>query len=224
MLSNTLRLSFCYYSHSSFTLSSRINRIYSKKKKKKTCGCIHEIIYLIIVKTMMKMKNRPHRHDINSPRSRHIVNIKIVSVWWCLYVCIKQHLSSIWSSIHEKVKQHRGWVEKKRCLLKKACISLVSLMISPSSWCESVFNLFSVPSWIWSCFCVNCEKISFSRPAFVDSEIVIWKLTFLTDFYKIVHLLFKKRHVLDCQKKISFAQITHLKFTFLFPDDIKIYY
>ena len=29
---------------------------------------------------------------------------------------IKQHLSNTWSSIHEKVKQHLGWVEKKRCL------------------------------------------------------------------------------------------------------------
>ena len=28
----------------------------------------------------MKMKNRSHRHDINSPRSRHIVNIGITSV------------------------------------------------------------------------------------------------------------------------------------------------
>ena len=29
---------------------------------------------------------------------------------------IKKHLSNIWSSIHEKVKQHWGWVEKKRYL------------------------------------------------------------------------------------------------------------
>ena len=33
---------------------------------------------------------------------------------------IKQHLSNIWRSIHKKVKQHWGWVEKKkRCLQKK---------------------------------------------------------------------------------------------------------
>ena len=29
-----------------------------------------------------------------------------------MVICIKQHLSNIWSSIHEKVKQHWGWVEK----------------------------------------------------------------------------------------------------------------
>ena len=33
---------------------------------------------------------------------------------------IKEHLSKTWSSIHEKVKQHWGWVEKKRSLLKKS--------------------------------------------------------------------------------------------------------
>ena len=30
-----------------------------------------------------------------------------------MLTCIKQHLSIIWSSIDEKVKQHRDWVEKK---------------------------------------------------------------------------------------------------------------
>ena len=49
-------------------------------KNKKKSGCIHEIILLIIVKKIMKMKNRSHRDDINSPRSRQVVNIRIVSV------------------------------------------------------------------------------------------------------------------------------------------------
>ena len=38
-----------------------------------------------------------------------------------MVTCIKQRLSNIWSSIHEKVKQHWGWVETKRCLYKKVC-------------------------------------------------------------------------------------------------------
>ena len=33
-----------------------------------------------------------------------------------MVICIKQHLSNIWSSIHEKAKKHSGWVEKKGCL------------------------------------------------------------------------------------------------------------
>ena len=35
-------------------------------------------------------------------------------------------------------------------------------------------------------------KISLSRPDFLDSEIVIWELTSLTNFYNRVHLLLKK--------------------------------
>ena len=31
-------------------------------------------------------------------------------------IFIKQYLSNIWKSIHEKAKQHWGKVEKKRCL------------------------------------------------------------------------------------------------------------
>ena len=29
-----------------------------------------------------------------------------------ILVCLKQHLSNIWNSIQEKVKQHWDWVEK----------------------------------------------------------------------------------------------------------------
>ena len=28
-----------------------------------------------------------------------------------MLLCLKQHLSNIWSSIHEEVKQHWGWVK-----------------------------------------------------------------------------------------------------------------
>ena len=33
-----------------------------------------------------------------------------------MIICIKQHLSNNWSSIHEYFKQHWSWVEQKRCL------------------------------------------------------------------------------------------------------------
>ena len=44
-----------------------------------------------------------------------------------MLLCIKQHLSNIWSSIDEKVKQYWGLVEKKRCLYEKACIVLPNM-------------------------------------------------------------------------------------------------
>ena len=28
-----------------------------------------------------------------------------------MVTCIKQNLSNIWSSVHEKAKQYQGWVE-----------------------------------------------------------------------------------------------------------------
>ena len=45
-------------------------------------------------------------------------------------ICIKQYLSNIWSSIHEKFKQYWEWVEKSVAYEKKACILLKKLMIS----------------------------------------------------------------------------------------------
>ena len=67
------------------------------------------------------MKNRSHRYDIYRPRLRHgLKYTKITKYKICLsimmVICIKQHLRSIWNLTHEKVKQHWGWVEKRRCL------------------------------------------------------------------------------------------------------------
>ena len=54
------------------------------------------------------MKNGSHRYDINRPRPRH--EHKYSKYKKCLTImmvtCIKQHLSNIGSSIHEKVNQH----------------------------------------------------------------------------------------------------------------------
>ena len=63
----------------------------------------------------MKMKNRWRRYGKNRPKPRYSKCKKCLNVMWL--ICIKQHLSNIWSWIHEKVKQHWGWVEKKLCLL-----------------------------------------------------------------------------------------------------------
>ena len=63
-------------------------------------------------------KNRLHRYGINRPKPRHghkytkyIMRLSIM-----MAMSINQHLSNIWSTFCEKAKQHRGWVEKKRCL------------------------------------------------------------------------------------------------------------
>ena len=53
------------------------------------------------------MKNRSQRYDINKPRDRQ--GHKYTKYKMCLSImivmCIKQNLSTIWSSVHEKFKQ-----------------------------------------------------------------------------------------------------------------------
>ena len=61
-----------------------------------------------------KIKNWSHRYDIGPDMDKNIMNIKNISLMMLTW--IKQHLSNIWSSIQEKFKQHRAWVEKKGCL------------------------------------------------------------------------------------------------------------
>ena len=66
------------------------------------------------------MKNRSHGYGINRPRPRHRhtytkykIYLNMMMVTW-----IKEHLSKIWNSIHKKVKQQWGWVEKKVAYIK----------------------------------------------------------------------------------------------------------
>ena len=108
MLSNTLRRNFCCMKIIHILHAKIIEHIIENKKKNK-CVWIHDIVRLIITKMKMKLRNRSHRYDINRPRSRH-------GPRYSKYKKCLQHLSNIWSSIHEKVKQHWGLVEKKRCL------------------------------------------------------------------------------------------------------------
>ena len=66
----------------------------------------------------MKMKNRSHRYDVNQPRSKHGHKYSKYKkgLTMVILICIKQHLSNIWSLIHEKVKQLWCWVGKKHFL------------------------------------------------------------------------------------------------------------
>ena len=106
---------FKNYLHSPSKLSPKNNRSYSKKRKQKKCGCIHEIIRLIIMNIeKIKKKNVSHWYVVNRPLSKH--GLKYSRYKTCLsmivLICNQQHLSNIWSSIHEKLKQHWGWVKK----------------------------------------------------------------------------------------------------------------
>ena len=75
---------------------------------------------LIIMKTKSKMKIDSHRYGINLPgcRHKHKYSKYIKSLSIMMLICVRQHLSNIWSLFYDDVKQHRDWVERKHCLLK----------------------------------------------------------------------------------------------------------
>ena len=71
----------------------------------------------------LKIKNRSQRYDINWPRSRHghkYTKYKMNQSVMML-ICIKQHLSNIWRSIHERAQfmQHLGCLVENKALLIK---------------------------------------------------------------------------------------------------------
>ena len=102
-----------YCSHSPSTLTSKIVR-HIKNKQRNKYVCVHEIIWVIIMKIKMKSNKRSHRYDIHRTRSIHGHKYRKYKKYFCMMIliCIKQHLSKIWSLIHEKVKGHWDWVEK----------------------------------------------------------------------------------------------------------------
>ena len=131
------------YLLSSSTLSSRNNRAYSKKcAKKQVCLFVYfnEIIRLIIMK--VKKKNRSRRCNINRPKSRHgLTNTKYKKcLSMMILICIKQHPTNIWSSIYEKVKEHRGWVEKNVLLIKHKRVRQKTKTLKRQKSTQTVLN------------------------------------------------------------------------------------
>ena len=109
---------FTFFIHSRYH-PKIIGHILKNKQQNKSV-CIHTINHN---EKKMKMKNRSRKYSINRPRYRqgrkYSKHKKCLSI---MVICIKQHLSNIWSSIHEKVKQHWVWIEKKALLIKKCVL------------------------------------------------------------------------------------------------------
>ena len=111
------------------------------------------------------------RHYIIRPRPRH--GHKCTKYKYKTYhgimmvICIKQHLSNIWSSIHEKVKQHWGWVNKKTFLMKQKRVlnfpiwkslwwNLTSQFTMQWSWLRNEHSHFQMYAYLHSfTFCQN---------------------------------------------------------------------
>ena len=75
------------------------------------------------MQTRLKIKGKSRWYDLIRDRPRH--GHKHTKYKICLsimmVICITQHLSNNWSSIHGQIKQHWGWVEKSVAYKKKAC-------------------------------------------------------------------------------------------------------
>ena len=159
MLSNTLRLNFCYLKiihilHPHY--HPEIIRHSLKHKRKNKCVCIHEIIWLIMMKMKTRIKNKSPRYSLHRPGCM-IHGHKYSKYKKCLsmimLICIKQHLSNIRSSIYKKVKTHWDLVEKNLCVYLKAHSSLsgnslvirlwvckTNVQILLAAYCNCVYN------------------------------------------------------------------------------------
>ena len=76
----------------------------------------------------MEMKSRSHRYDINrlSPRHGNKYSKYKKCLSMMMLTCIKQQLSNIWNSIHEKVKKSNIETELNKSITSK----LVNLKIN----------------------------------------------------------------------------------------------
>ena len=98
MLSNNLRLNFCYLKTVQILHPRYHPKIIGrtlKSKQKNKYVYIHEINHNEHGGKKEKMK---HKYDMNGPKYKMFLIMIIL-------ICTKQQLSNIWS-IHEKVKQH----------------------------------------------------------------------------------------------------------------------
>ena len=107
--------------------------------QKNNCICFNKVMTM---KIRLKMKNKSHRYDIIRPRPRY--GHKYTKYKMCLSImmvlCIKQKLSNIWSSNHEKVKKLSNTVTE----LKKACHllwELLKFLIEIDANCSDTFIL-----------------------------------------------------------------------------------
>ena len=88
-------LLFENYSFSSSMLLSKPNVRYSKKCVRNKCVCFNEIMWSIIMKMGLKMKNGSHRYNINktNPRHGHKYTKHKMLPSMMMVMCNKQHLS-----------------------------------------------------------------------------------------------------------------------------------
>ena len=112
-------------------------------------------------------------------------------------ICIKQHLSNIWSSTHQKIKQHQG---KNARLIKK---SMYLIFFS----CFSLSVIYTM-SKLWRKVCVNQQVFNPGSRYIFTKKIWAFYEGFLHDTKWVRHLMcakfFSKSHVTSCTTSMTF--------------------
>ena len=87
---------------------------------------------LIIIKIKTKLKNRSHRYDINSHRSRHGHECSKYKkcLTMVMLVCIKQHLSNIEAQFMVKLSNTEAELKKSVVYKKKHVLENVDKVFS----------------------------------------------------------------------------------------------
>lgn len=132
----------------------------------------------------MKMNVCWDRCGINKPRPRQVHKYTKYKIChsMMIFICIKKHLSSVWTSIQEKVKEHLGWVRKKSITYKKSVYhDFLTWYYFESRWCYWLFDMLNGVTY-------TKAEIQSAAPHLV--ELLIRK--FLEGFSTITYQLFSR--------------------------------
>ena len=139
----------------------------------------NEVIWLMKMK-MRKIKNRSQRYDINRPRTRYRHKYAKYKLYLSIImvICIKQHLSNIWSSIRKKVKQHWGWVKKSVAYKKKRVLHHGSVgRVHKNCYLVLLCTLFGIfvvvfhrKSYVFIIFISLFDEVSYSRNIILTNQ------------------------------------------------------
>ena len=79
-----------------------------------------------------------------------------------ILICIKQHLSNIWNSIHEKVEQHWGCVAYKKGCISPRLPPLKNLTLENIASIEEFFISWKIYALFsrYSMFCISNHSIN----------------------------------------------------------------
>ena len=125
----------------------------------------------------MKKKKISHKYNINRRSSKHGCKYSKYKKFliMMMLICFKQLLSNTWSSIHEKVKERRGWVEKTVRYKRRVIFLAKKAFALPIKWsaylpsCFSFVNLLSTGTFPVGtvAYCIIC---CFWQPLWIFTE------------------------------------------------------